>query len=106
MNATRYSTTIALLLTAATAMMGAGGVVPIAELLWLLIGTGAVAASAGAAMAAGAVSACGSGLVTIGARVINEGSAGLDTATGNGSGSGGNRTIMRAMSDAASAGTA
>lgn len=38
-----------LITTAATAMIGAGGVVPIAELCWLLIGTAAVAASAGAA---------------------------------------------------------
>jgi protoheme IX farnesyltransferase len=38
-----------LVTTTATAMIGAGGVVPAAQLFWLLIGTAAVAASAGAA---------------------------------------------------------
>ncbi len=38
-----------LVTTAATAMIGAGGMVPVAQLFWLLVGTAAVAASAGAA---------------------------------------------------------
>lgn len=38
-----------LVTTTATAIIGGGGMIPAAELFWLLLGTGAVAASAGAA---------------------------------------------------------
>jgi len=38
-----------LVTTTATAMIGAGGLVPLAELVWLLVATAAVASSAGAA---------------------------------------------------------